>query len=43
MESLDKTLTDNEIDEMIREADHDGDGRINCTSLLYYTLCHTPR
>lgn len=33
MTSIGEKLTDDEVDEMIREADQDGDGRIDCTSL----------
>lgn len=32
MTSIGEKLTDDEVDEMIREADQDGDGRIDCTS-----------
>jgi calmodulin len=35
MTSIGEKLTDDEVDEMIREADQDGDGRIDCTSTLY--------
>ena len=34
MTSIGEKLTDDEVDEMIREADQDGDGRIDCMSLL---------
>lgn len=37
MTSIGEKLTDDEVDEMIREADQDGDGRIDCTLPL-----HTP-
>ena len=32
MTSIGEKLTDDEVDEMIREADQDGDGRIDCES-----------
>jgi hypothetical protein len=34
MTSIGEKLTDDEVDEMIREADQDGDGRIDCTFQL---------
>lgn len=34
MTSIGEKLTDDEVDEMIREADQDGDGRIDCMSLV---------
>lgn len=34
MTSIGEKLTDDEVDEMIREADQDGDGRIDCTTFF---------
>jgi calmodulin len=36
MTSIGEKLTDDEVDEMIREADQDGDGRIDCESTSLY-------
>jgi calmodulin len=45
MTSIGEKLTDDEVDEMIREADQDGDGRIDCTAFsqpcnLHMLTCH---
>lgn len=36
MTSIGEKLTDDEVDEMIREADQDGDGRIDCKTTSTY-------
>ena len=38
MTSIGEKLTDDEVDEMIREADQDGDGRIDCQSDAFTNL-----
>jgi calmodulin len=46
MTSIGEKLTDDEVDEMIREADQDGDGRIDCTSLISHSsksIANNPR
>jgi calmodulin len=42
MTSIGEKLTDDEVDEMIREADQDGDGRIDCELLLRWTIKMSP-
>lgn len=38
MTSIGEKLTDEEVDEMIREADQDGDGRIDCRQAYISSL-----
>jgi hypothetical protein len=39
MTSIGEKLTDDEVDEMIREADQDGDGRIDCEYISVASHC----
>lgn len=42
MTSIGEKLTDDEVDEMIREADQDGDGRIDCMQSSPSSTIHPP-
>ena len=42
MNNFDENLTDEEIEEMIREADLDGDGEISFEGLFFFSLYLTP-
>lgn len=41
MTNLGEKLTDEEVDEMIREADIDGDGQVNYEGVLTFRMCST--